>query len=78
MQRKTAELIASAVRTSAVALTELLPVLKMDLDEREFKAYKREIARLLTMMDVELIQRFAEAHPDVDAWGKRSESDGQT
>lgn len=68
MRRETAELIASAVRTSSIALTELLPVLEADLSEQEFHAYKREIARLLSKMDVELIQRFTAEHPEVDAW----------
>lgn len=71
MRRETAELIASAVRASSVALTGLLPVLEEDLTDQEFQVYKREIARLLTKMDTELIQRFAIEHPDVDAWGSK-------
>ena len=70
MKKITAEKIASVVRGNANSLTSLLPSLEAELTEDEFQFYKREIARVLTVMDSGLIQPLLTEHPEIDPWKK--------
>lgn len=74
MKKITAEKIASVVRSNADSLTSLLPCLETELADDEFQFYKREIARVLTVMDSGLIQQLLIEHPEIDPW--KGESNG--
>ena len=65
MSRETAQRIMSVIEECGKGLFEVLPSLEAGLSPDEFKKIKREIARVITVMDQAISAKVAAEYPDL-------------
>ena len=71
MDRKMAEQIVTFVNGVVDQLISTLPPVEAGTSPEEFAGYKRGVARVISALDVEILERVTREHPDL----KPSEDD---
>ncbi|MEJ0085983.1 MAG: hypothetical protein WDO72_09885 [Pseudomonadota bacterium] len=65
MDRKIAEQIVTLINGYIDQLISTLEAVEHAVSPEEFAAYKRGVAKSITTLDAEIIQRVARGHPDL-------------
>lgn len=73
MERSTAEKVIADLNSCIGEMLETLPIVEREASETEYKIYKRRIAKIVSMFDMEVVEFVAADHPELKPWERKSD-----